>query len=102
VRELEEDRNRSTATKLGHKGYPYVNKSSMRIRLHLPFYVLNGYMHCAQGERMSDVLNLSLRFLPLTNVEICPSAGKSKLVGFIAVNKCQIILAQDFADSENE
>ncbi len=96
VRESEGYQTRGIGGKPGHKGYPYVPKSSIAVRLHLPFYIITGYVHCVKEERVSDVLNLALRFLPLTNVEICPSVGGCESgISFVAVNKHQIILVED-------
>ena len=96
VREFEDGQTRGISSKPGYKRYPYVPKSYIAVRLHLPFYILTGHMHCARGERISDVMNLPLRFLPLTNVEICPSVGSSESeVSFLAVNKRQITLLED-------
>ena len=59
-------------------------------------YGVTGCMHCAEGQRVSDVVNLPLRFIPLTNVEICPSVGISESgIGFVAVNKGQVILLEE-------
>jgi len=82
------------------KGYPYVIKSAVAVRLYLPFYTLTGQMHCARGERASDVLNQPLMFLPLTNVAISPSVGRGESVGFIALNKGQLILLEEVEPSE--
>lgn len=96
VREFEDGQTRGLGGKPGEKHYPYVPKLPIAIKLYLPFYVLTGYMHCAKGERLSDVLNSPLRFLALTNVEICPSVGSSESgVSFVAVNKGQIILSEE-------
>jgi len=95
VRELEDGQARP-----GRKGYPYVTKSAVAIKLYLPFYTLTGQMHCASGERTSDVLNHPLMFLPLTNVEISPSVGRSESVGFMAVNKGQVILLEELEPAE--
>jgi len=58
-------------------------------------------MHCAGGQRVSDVVNLPLRFLPITSVEICPAVGSSQSgVGFLAVNKGQIILLEELEPAE--
>lgn len=96
VKEFEGGQTRGIGGKTGYKGYPYVLKSSVPVKLHLPFYILTGHMHCAKEERVSDVLNLALRFLPLTNVEIFPSVGGCESgISFVAVNKHQIILAED-------
>ena len=82
------------------KGYPYVTKSAIAVRLFLPFYTLSGRMHVSPGERASDVLNQPLMFLPLTNVVISPSVGSSQSVGFIAVNKEQLILLEELEPAE--
>ena len=96
IRGFEDGQTRGIGGKTGYKGYPYVLKASIPVKLHLPFYVLTGHMHCAKEERVSDVLNLALRFLPLTNVEICPSVGGCESgISFVAVNKHQIILVED-------
>jgi hypothetical protein len=84
----------------GYKHYPYVPKSPIAVKLLLPFYILSGHVHCAKGERVSDVLNSELRFLPLTNVEISSSVGRSEPgVSFVAVNKGQIILLEEGEDT---
>lgn len=100
VREFEGDQTRGLGGEPGYKHYPYVPKSPIAVKLYLPFYVLTGDMHCAKGERVSDVLNSKLRFLPLTNVEISPSLGSSEPgVSFVAVNKGQIILLEELETS---
>ncbi len=102
VRESQDGQTRGLGGKLGPKRYPYVPKSSVAVKLYLPFYTLTGIMHCVRDERPSDTLNLALRFLPLTNVEISPSAGggESK-VGFVAVNREQIILLEELGPCQS-
>jgi len=96
VKEFEGGQTRGISGKPGYRTYPYVPKSPIPVRLYLPFYVVTGRMHCAEGQRVSDVVNLPLRFLPITNVEISPSVGPTESgVGFLAVNKGQIILLED-------
>jgi len=81
---------------VGHKPYPFVGKSSTAVRLYLPSFTLTGQMQCAKGKRVWDVLNLGMRFLPLTDVEIYPSAGSSESgVSFIAVNKSQVLSLEE-------
>lgn len=100
VKEPEDNQTRGIGKKPEYKGYPYVPKSSIPVRLHLPFYILTGHMHCARGERASDVLNQALAFVPLTSVEICPTVGGSESgISFVAVNKRQIILLEDLQTS---
>ena len=77
----------------GHKVYPYVPKPITKgVKLCMPLYVLTGQMLCAERKRVVDALNSDLRFLALTNVEICPLAGSSESgISFLAVNKGQIL-----------
>lgn len=96
VREFEEGQARGLGGKPGHCGYPYVAKSPVEVRVYLPFYVLKGSMYCAEGQRVSDVMNLPLRFFPITDVEIRPAVGSSQSgVGFLAVNKGQVVLLEE-------
>ena len=96
VRAIEAGYTRGLGGKAGHKPYPFISKSSVPVKLYVPSYTLTGQMHCAKGEGVWNVLNSEARFLPLTNVEICPSAGDSELgVSFIAVNKGQIISLEE-------
>ena len=57
-------------------------------------------MHVARGERASDVLNQPLLFLPLTHVAVSPSVGRGESLGFIAVNKNQLILLEEIEPAE--
>lgn len=96
VRAIEGGQTMGLGDQVGHKLYPFVGKSSTAVRLYLPSFTLTGQMHCAKGKRVWDVLNSELRFLPLTNVEIYPSAGSSESgVSFIAVNKSQVLSLEE-------
>ena len=96
VREIEDGQSRGLGRRVGHKPHPFVEKLAVGVKLYIPSYTLTGRMHCAKGQGVSDVLNSEMRFLPMTNVEICPSAGGSKSgVSFIAVNKGQIISLEE-------
>ncbi|MGD0353661.1 MAG: hypothetical protein ABSB38_09285 [Dehalococcoidia bacterium] len=64
-------------------------------KLHIPPYILSGEMHCAKGHRLSDLLNTKDMFLPMTNVDIVPSSGIRQSAVFVAVNKAQIIYAEE-------
>ncbi len=102
VRESQDGQTRGLGGKFGPKRYPYVPKSPVAVKLYLPFYTLNGNMQCVKGERVSDVLNLALKFLPLTNAEIYPSEGGSESgVGFVAVNREQIIFLEELEPSQS-
>jgi len=88
---------RGLGGQVGHKPYPYVPKPFTKsVKLYMPLYTLTGQMYWAKGRGVSDVLNSELRFLALTNVEICSSAGSIEPgVSFLAVNKGQIILLEE-------
>jgi hypothetical protein len=74
---------------------PAVGKSLIIAKLHIPSYILSGQMHCAKGQRLSDLLNAKDKFLPMTNVDIVPSSGIRQSAVFVAVNKAQIIYAEE-------
>ena len=87
---------RGIGAKAGYKPYPFVEKLSVPVKLHLPGYSLTGSMHCASGERAWHVLDERLMFLPLTNVEVHPLAnGAWSKVPFVAVNREQILSLQE-------
>lgn len=94
VREIKNGQTEDLVGQVRHKPYPFVDKSSTVVKLYLPSFTLTGQMHCAQGERVWDVLNSGLMFLPLTNVEIC-SSGSESGISFIAVNKGQILSLEE-------
>ena len=76
--------------------YPFVVKQSKPIKLLTPLFTLTGQMYYAENQCLRDLLNWTPRFLPLTNVNICPAGGESKSgVSFVAVNKEQIIFIQE-------
>jgi len=95
VREIEAGETRGLGGQAGHKPYPFVPKWFTVVKVYIPSYTLTGQIHYPKGSRVVDVLNSELRFLPLTNVEISPSAGSSESVSFIAVNKEQILSLEE-------
>jgi hypothetical protein len=95
AREIEDGQTQGSGGEVRHKLYPFVSKSPAAVRLYMPLYTLSGQMHCAKGQRLSDVLNTRERFLALTNVQVASSGGSSESVGFVAVNKQQIISLEE-------
>ncbi len=96
VRGIEAGETRGLGGQGGHKPYPFVAKRSTAVKVYMPFYTLNGQVHYPKGSRVVDVLNSRMRFLAMTNVQICPSAGSSESgVSFIAVNKEQILSLEE-------
>jgi len=102
VREIEDGGTRGLGGQGGHKRYPFVPKWSTVVKVYMAFYTLSGQAHYPKGKRIVNVLNSELRFLPLTNVQICPSAGSSESgVSFIAVNKEQILSLEELESSQS-
>jgi hypothetical protein len=83
------------STETSHKLPPAREKFLITAKLHIPPYILSGQMHCAKGQRLSDLLNTKDKFLPMTNVDIVPSSGIRQPAVFVAVNKAQIIYAEE-------
>lgn len=96
VKEVGGEETRGLGDEVAPEQYPFVDKLSAPIRLLTPLFTLTGRMYCAKNQRLRDVLNWTPRFLPLTDVNICPAGGESESgVSFVAVNKEQIIFAQE-------
>lgn len=95
VREAETGEARGLGGKVVHKLPPVVEKIPVVVKLHVPDYTLSGQMHCAKGQRLSDLLNEGNRFIPITNVDIIFSSGSSQSAAFVAVNKEQILCVQE-------
>lgn len=87
---------RGIGGKAGPKPYPFMDKLSMRVTLQTLAYIVTGNMHRASYQKIWYVLEQSLMFLPLTNVEIHKLAnGTCSQSPFVAMNKEQIILLQE-------
>jgi hypothetical protein len=74
---------------------PAGEKFLFTAKFHMPLYVLSGQIYCAKGQRLSDLLNTKDRFIPMANVDIVPSSGHRQSATFAAVNKAQIIYAEE-------
>jgi hypothetical protein len=72
-----------------------VGKFQVIARFYMPPYMLSGQMHCSKRQRLSDLLNTKDRFVPMTNVDIVPRVGVPQSAAFVAVNKAQIVYAQE-------
>ena len=95
AREIEDGQTRQPGSEAGHKLYPFISKSAMAAKLYMRFYTLTGKMHFAEGEGVGNVLSSGMRFFPLTDAEIVSSEGSSESVGFVAVNKEQILSVEE-------
>jgi len=90
------DSARGIGAEAGPKFYPFVQKSSVPIRLRTPAYALTGSTYCFSGQKIWHVLEEKLIFLPVTNARIRAAAnGISWVAPFVAVNKEQILSLQE-------
>jgi len=76
---------------------PHVGKSTVGVSLSLASYKLSGRMHKDTVQRLSDLLNSGARFLPVTDVQIVDSSGNSQTASFAAINRAQIIYAEEIS-----
>ncbi len=92
----EGDLARGIGARAGYKPYPFVEKSPVPVRLHMPAYAVTGSMHQARDQRVWHILEEGFTFLPITNVQIHALAnGISSAVSFVAVNREQILSLQE-------
>lgn len=90
------DSGRGVGAKVGPKPYPFLQKRSAPVRLHVPGYVLSGYIHYASGEQLLDVIDHPEAFFPITDVEIINLADDSSFkVGFVAINRENVLSLQE-------
>jgi len=74
------------------KIYPVRTKKIIEAEIHMPLYTLTGQMYAEVWQQILDVVDRADRFLPLTNVEICPTPDSAALTfDFVAVNRDKII-----------
>jgi hypothetical protein len=76
----------------GLKIYPVRTKKTIEAEIHIPLYTLTGQMYGEVWQQILDVVDRADRFLPLTNVEVCPTPdiGVSTF-DFVAVNRDKIV-----------
>ncbi len=82
-------------TETGYELPPTREKFVLTARFYIPPYILSGQMHRAKGQRLSDLLNTKDTFLPMTNVDIVTESGVRESAAFLAVNKNQIVYAEE-------
>jgi len=76
----------------GPKSYPYVDKSTVPVRLETQHYFIVGNMYRVDSQKVWYVLEDNQPFLPLTSAEIQNrDASTTELMPFLAVNKEHII-----------
>jgi len=99
LKEVYGEENKGLGEEVARRQYPYVDKLYGPVKLLTTLFTLTGRMHYAKNQSPWDLLNLAPRFLPLTDVNIYPAGGENggngTWVSFVAVNKEQIIFAQE-------
>lgn len=74
-----------------------VDKSTIFAKINMPLYTLIGQLHVRKGQRLSDLLNTGERFIAMSNVDILASLEDSETANFAAINKAQIIYAEEIS-----
>ncbi len=104
LKEVYGEETKGLGEEVARRQYPYVDKLSAPVKLLTTLFTLTGQMHYAKNQSLRDLLNWTPRFLPLTDVNIYPAGGENgqngTWVSFIAVNKEQIIFAQELSGLE--
>jgi hypothetical protein len=91
---------RGIGAQLGHKSYPFIEKSPIPVCIEMQSYVVNGNMHHMATQKIWNVLEDTLIFLPLTHVQICTVAnGVQERFPFVAINKEHILSLLEENDS---
>jgi len=84
---------------VARRQYPNGDKLSESVLLLTQLFTLTGRLHYAKSQSPQAVFNLTPRFLALTDVNIYPAGGdkgeNGNWVSFVALNKEQIIFAQE-------
>lgn len=90
----EESEHQTDQSGTGDKPRIYLTKpkSSLEAEIHIPSYTLKGQIYGHELQKLLDVVDRSDRFLPLTNVEICPALNNAaSKFDFVTVNRDKII-----------
>ena len=84
----------------------YISKDAVEAVIQTTTNRIKGFLYIRSGERVSDYLNKSGTFLPITDAEIFDVNGSSRLyrTSFVAVNMDLVIwvMPQDRVDTENQ
>ena len=86
---------RGVGAKNGPRPYPFVQKSPVKVKMHLPTCQLIGTLHYGAGQRVQQLIEGNLMFLPITDARIYLANRSSWLSAlFTAVNRKQILFVQ--------
>ncbi len=69
-----------------------ITKEGVLTRIQTLTHLVKGKVHVRRGERLSDEINSSSQFLPVTDAEVYSADGTLLLsTAFIAINRQQIV-----------
>ena len=92
---LDNDSGRGIVANSNRRAYPFVQKSPVRARMRVPGYELIGTLHCAIGQKVRQVLEEKLMFIPVTDTRIRLANKDTWLRAFFAaVNREQVLFLQ--------
>jgi hypothetical protein len=87
---MQGDTRRGAGGALAAKAYPFVSKTTRRVIIELPGYLVSGDLHLPEGQDIQAVLKEQKPFFPLTDAVITDDAGLRVERPFVAVNKHQM------------
>ena len=92
----ENDLSKGIGAKSVPRPYPFVQKSPVKVNIRLPICQLIGTVHCGAGQRVKQLIEGNLMFLPITNARIRLTNRSLWLnILFAAVNREQILFLQN-------
>ncbi len=88
---IDDGSTRGIGAQEGLKRYPFVKKLPVRVNIQLPGYEINGYLHLADTEKVTEVLGRGLAFVPCTKTKV-RDVNKDTWwkTEFVSVNRSQI------------
>lgn len=90
------DSGRGVGARVGPKGYPFVEKSPLPVRIETRDYIVRGNMYALSYQKVWFVLEDTQPFLPITHAQVLTLVnGTIETVPFVAVNKEHILALQE-------
>jgi hypothetical protein len=90
------DSGRGLGSHDGPKSYPFVEKTSLPVRIETRDYIVTGNMYHIRYQKVWVVLEDTPTFLPITHAQILNiSNGDIETIPFVAVNKEHILSLQE-------
>jgi hypothetical protein len=86
------DAGRGIGAQSGIKQYPFIEKEPVPVRIDIKDYIISGHMYHVNDQRIWQVLEDTLIFLPITHAQIITVANQLvEHVPFAAVNRENIV-----------